>query len=101
MGGLRTGIKPVHIASASKMVTDFSGMPIQPHKVCLQHLTSMLPDMLFVLHTCLCPNQADVVVQFQTQQLSVTLLQIALYWLYYGYTMAMARLYYGLARPEF
>ena len=33
MGGLRTGIRPVHIASASKMVTDFSGMPIQPHKV--------------------------------------------------------------------
>ncbi|DBA86569.1 hypothetical protein WJX77_010262 [Trebouxia sp. C0004] len=32
MGGLRTGIRPVHIASASKMVTDFSGMPIQPHK---------------------------------------------------------------------
>lgn len=33
MGGLRTGIRPVHITSASKMVTDFSGMPIQPHKV--------------------------------------------------------------------
>lgn len=32
MNGLRTGIRPVHIASASKMVTDFSGMPIQPHK---------------------------------------------------------------------
>ena len=45
-------------------------------------------------------NQADVVVRLQTQQLSVTLLHIALYWLYYGYTMAMARLYYGQARPE-
>ena len=55
MGGLRTGIRPVHIASASKMVTDFSGMPIQPHKVRIHHLTSMLraPDMLIVLHvTC-------------------------------------------------
>lgn len=35
MGGLRTGIRPVHIAATSKMVTDFSGMPIQPHKVSL------------------------------------------------------------------
>ena len=68
MGGLRTGIRPVHIASASKMVTDFSGMPIQPHKVCFHHLTSMLctpdmlcaPDMLVVAYL-LVSTQTDVV----------------------------------------
>lgn len=32
MGGLYTGIRPVHIAAASKMVSDYSGMIIQPHK---------------------------------------------------------------------
>ena len=34
MGGLRTGIRPGYIAATSKMVTDCSGMVIQPHKVC-------------------------------------------------------------------
>ena len=33
MGGLRTGIRPGYIAATSKMVTDCSGMVIQPHKV--------------------------------------------------------------------
>lgn len=33
MGGLWTGIRPVHIAQASKMVSDYSGMIVQPHKV--------------------------------------------------------------------
>lgn len=33
MGGLYTGIRPVHIATASKMVSDYSGMIVQPHKV--------------------------------------------------------------------
>ena len=33
MGGLYTGIRPVHIAAASKMVSDYSGMIVQPHKV--------------------------------------------------------------------
>ncbi|EIE24334.1 2-isopropylmalate synthase [Coccomyxa subellipsoidea C-169] len=32
MGGLRTGIRPVHIISTSKMVSDYSGMMVQPHK---------------------------------------------------------------------
>lgn len=32
MGGLRTGIRPVHISPISKMVSDYSGMLIQPHK---------------------------------------------------------------------
>lgn len=32
MGGLWTGIRPVHIAPTSKMVSDFSGMMVQPHK---------------------------------------------------------------------
>lgn len=32
MGGLWTGIRPVHIAPTSKMVSDYSGMLIQPHK---------------------------------------------------------------------
>jgi 2-isopropylmalate synthase len=32
MGGLRTGIRPVHISTASKMVSDYSGMMVQPHK---------------------------------------------------------------------
>lgn len=32
MGGLRTGIRPVHITVTSKMVSDYSGMAIQPHK---------------------------------------------------------------------
>ena len=33
MNGLHTGIMPVHIAPTSKMVTDCSGMMVQPHKV--------------------------------------------------------------------
>lgn len=33
MAGLRTGIRPVHIISTSKMVSDYSGMMVQPHKV--------------------------------------------------------------------
>lgn len=33
MGGLRTGIRPVHIVTTSKMVSDYSGMIVQPHKV--------------------------------------------------------------------
>lgn len=33
MDGLWTGIRPVHIAAASKMVSDYSGMIVQPHKV--------------------------------------------------------------------
>ena len=32
MNGLYTGIRPVHIAAASKMVQEYSGMLIQPHK---------------------------------------------------------------------
>ena len=32
MGGLRTGIRPVHISPISKMVSDYSGMLVQPHK---------------------------------------------------------------------
>ncbi|KAL4429865.1 hypothetical protein ABPG77_010982 [Micractinium sp. CCAP 211/92] len=32
MDGLWTGIRPVHIAAASKMVSDYSGMIVQPHK---------------------------------------------------------------------
>ncbi|GAB4814561.1 hypothetical protein N2152v2_001607 [Parachlorella kessleri] len=32
MGGLYTGIRPVHISVASKMVSDYSGMIVQPHK---------------------------------------------------------------------
>ena len=58
MNGLRTGIRPVHIASASKMVTDFSGMPIQPHKVshirpCILLATAWqhLHPILYVLHS--------------------------------------------------
>lgn len=33
MGGLWTGIRPEHISVASKMVSDYSGMMVQPHKV--------------------------------------------------------------------
>lgn len=32
MGGLKTGIRPVHIYPTSKMVSDYSGMMVQPHK---------------------------------------------------------------------
>jgi len=32
MGGLYNGINPVHIAITSKMVSEYSGMVIQPHK---------------------------------------------------------------------
>jgi 2-isopropylmalate synthase len=32
MGGLWTGMRPVHISATSKMVSDYSGMMIQPHK---------------------------------------------------------------------
>lgn len=32
LGGLWTGANPVYIAPTSKMVMDFSGMPVQPHK---------------------------------------------------------------------
>ncbi|PSC68493.1 2-isopropylmalate synthase isoform B [Micractinium conductrix] len=32
LGGLYTGVRPVHIATASKMVSDYSGMIVQPHK---------------------------------------------------------------------
>ena len=32
MGGLRTGIRPVHLAPTSKMVMEYSGMAVQPHK---------------------------------------------------------------------
>lgn len=32
MGGLRTGVRPVHIYPASRMVSDYSGMIVQPHK---------------------------------------------------------------------
>jgi 2-isopropylmalate synthase len=32
MNGLRTGIRPVHIYPTSKMVSDYSGMLVQPHK---------------------------------------------------------------------
>eukprot|EP00889_Picochlorum_renovo_P004133 jgi/Picre1/31163/NNA_006517.t1 len=31
-GGLWTGIRPNHISAASKMVMEYSGMPVQPHK---------------------------------------------------------------------
>lgn len=45
MGGLRTGIRPVHIVSTSKMVSDYSGMMVQPHKVCAHHLSpTSLPN---------------------------------------------------------
>jgi hypothetical protein len=33
LGGLWTGIRPVHIAVASTMVSDYTGMMVQPHKV--------------------------------------------------------------------
>ena len=33
MDGLWTGIRPVYIAPTSKMVSDYSGMMVQPHKV--------------------------------------------------------------------
>jgi len=29
---LRTGVRPVHITATSRMVCDYSGMPVQPHK---------------------------------------------------------------------
>ena len=32
MGGLWTGVRPVHISATSKMVQDYSGMMVQPHK---------------------------------------------------------------------
>ena len=32
MGGLHTGIRPIHIYNTSKMVSDLSGMIVQPHK---------------------------------------------------------------------
>lgn len=32
LGGLWTGIRPVHISPTSKMVMEYSGMPVQPHK---------------------------------------------------------------------
>ena len=32
MGGLRTGVRPVHLTPTSRMVASYSGMPIQPHK---------------------------------------------------------------------
>jgi len=32
MDGLRTGIRPVHLYPTSKMVSDYSGMIVQPHK---------------------------------------------------------------------
>lgn len=32
MGGLYTGVRPVHIYPTSKMVSDYSGMIVQPHK---------------------------------------------------------------------
>lgn len=32
MGGLYTGIQTKHIAATSKMVADYTGMPVQPHK---------------------------------------------------------------------
>ncbi|KAG7667065.1 hypothetical protein Ndes2526B_g04445 [Nannochloris sp. 'desiccata'] len=32
LNGLWTGIRPVHIAATSKMVSDYSGMMVQPHK---------------------------------------------------------------------
>ena len=32
LGALRTGVRPVHITATSRMVCDYSGMPVQPHK---------------------------------------------------------------------
>ena len=32
LDGLWTGIRPVHISPTSKMVMEYSGMPVQPHK---------------------------------------------------------------------
>lgn len=32
MGGLWNGIRPIHIAASSKMVSTYSGMYVQPHK---------------------------------------------------------------------
>lgn len=37
MGGLWTGIRPEHISVISKMVSDYSGMMVQPHKVSRQY----------------------------------------------------------------
>lgn len=87
MGGLRTGIRPVHIASASKMVTDFSGMPIQPHKVWFHHLTSVLhaPDML-VIACLLVSTQADIAIQLQSATTGGPTLQSASVWLCPGQT---------------
>jgi len=44
MGGLRTGIRPVHIVATSKMVCDYSGMMVQPHKV--SHFALCLPAFI-------------------------------------------------------
>ena len=47
MGGLRTGIRPVHIVATSKMVADYSGMMVQPHKVrCMQSCRCLCPSNL-------------------------------------------------------
>ena len=32
LGGLWTGVRPVHITATSRMVSDYSGMAVQPHK---------------------------------------------------------------------
>ena len=32
MGGLWTGVNPIHISPTSRMVSDYSGMVVQPHK---------------------------------------------------------------------
>ena len=68
MGGLRTGIRPGYIAATSKMVTDCSGMVIQPHKVCpgcaVWHLlaradTPSLPVSTSCGATCMAPGCAQ------------------------------------------
>lgn len=33
MGGLHTGIETVNLSAASKMVSEYSGMMVQKHKV--------------------------------------------------------------------
>ncbi len=41
MGGLWTGVRPVHIYPTSRMVSVYSGMMVQPHKAIVGALGSL------------------------------------------------------------
>lgn len=43
MGGLWTGIRPEATSATSKMVSDYSGMLIQPHKVTSLSICALAP----------------------------------------------------------